>query len=645
MALLRTFYTNFTGGEVTPLLSSRIDTEAYQNGAKQLRNVRIRSQGGVTRRPGTLYLQTLTNTDYQVEPYVYDEDEAYIILFRNTVIDIVDASSPTTIVDTITSAPYTTAMLGNIRVAQSGDTMIITHPDVEIKKLTRTSANNFSLDQYVFDTASTPTKVYQPYHKFVAASTFITPSSASAGSITLTASANTFLTNHVNQTWRFVDSAGKVVYALITGYTNFTTATATLYDDLANTNIIYNFGEPVFSALRGYARTCIFHDQRLIFGGSKSLPNHMFMSKVSEFFNFDVGTSQDADAIQFQIAENQVSEIKSLASLRHLTVFTSEQELYVPTSENKPLTPATVTIKKQTNYGSGAIQPEVFDGAIVYATKSLGAIREFVFSDISQAYNSDALTIVSQDTIGTPSKITAQQEASDQIEGYLYMVNTDGDLSVFMSIRKEKLQAWSKYTTTGTIKNIVNVNRQIYLVVQRTFNSTNYTMLERLDNTCFLDCSKKFTSSPSNNEYSVSHLAHGTVYVRSGNYSLGEHTVSSGGVCTTTETVGTAEIGLNFTPTIQTLPPEFQLQEGVTVGEKRRIVRAVLDLYESLSITAKGTEILVRNVTDDLSTEPSKITARKEVYLLGWSTDGTVTVTSSDPLPLTVNGIMLEVEI
>ncbi len=70
-----------------------------------------------------------------------------------------------------------------------------------------------------------------------------------------------------------------------------------------------------------------------------------------------------------------------------------------------------------------------------------------------------------------------------------------------------------------------------------------------------------------------------------------------------------------------------------------------MDLYESLSITAKGTEILVRNVTDDLSTEPSKITARKEVYLLGWSTDGTVTVTSSDPLPLTVNGIMLEVEI
>ena len=32
MALLRQFYTNFTSGELSPLLSSRIDTEAYKNG-------------------------------------------------------------------------------------------------------------------------------------------------------------------------------------------------------------------------------------------------------------------------------------------------------------------------------------------------------------------------------------------------------------------------------------------------------------------------------------------------------------------------------------------------------------------------------------------------------------------------------------
>ena len=89
-------------------------------------------------------------------------------------------------------------------------------------------------------------------------------------------------------------------------------------------------------ASQGYARSVAFHDQRLIFGGSKDLPNHLFMSQVGEFFNFDVGTGLDDESIQVQIAENQVSEIKSIESFRHLSIFTSEAELYVPTTENRP---------------------------------------------------------------------------------------------------------------------------------------------------------------------------------------------------------------------------------------------------------------------------------------------------------------------
>ena len=139
MALLRQFYTNFTSGELSPLLSSRIDTEAYKNGVKKLRNGRVRAQGGVTRRPGLKYLQTLSNLTFQTEPYVYDEDEAYIILFSNGRIDIVDQSNPTSIATSITSGcPWGASQIGELVVAQSGDTMIIVHPDLAMKKLTRT---------------------------------------------------------------------------------------------------------------------------------------------------------------------------------------------------------------------------------------------------------------------------------------------------------------------------------------------------------------------------------------------------------------------------------------------------------------------------------------------------------------------------
>ena len=44
--------TNFTAGEISPLLFGRGDLRAYDNGAAQLRNVFIHPTGGVYRRPG-----------------------------------------------------------------------------------------------------------------------------------------------------------------------------------------------------------------------------------------------------------------------------------------------------------------------------------------------------------------------------------------------------------------------------------------------------------------------------------------------------------------------------------------------------------------------------------------------------------------
>ena len=642
MALLRQFYTNFTSGELSPLLSSRIDSEAYKNGGKTLTNVRLRAQGGVTRRPGLRYLQTLSNVPYQTEPYIYDEDEAYLLLFSNTKLEIVDVSDPTNILQTITSCPWLTANIGNIVVSQSGDTMIIVNPYFEIKKLTRTSATNFALTDYSFDQSGG--KLFMPYHKFAAKNITISPTGTS-GSVTLNSSSvNVFQAAHNGMYLRLVDSAKTVVYALITNYTDSSTVTATLSGAIANTNAIDEWAEPVFSSIRGFPRTVTFHDQRLIFGGSRDLPNFLFMSKAGEFFNFDVGTGLDDESIQVQIAENQVSEIKALSSFRHLSIFTSEQELYVPTSENRPLTPATITVKSQTSFGSSGVQPKDFDGATLFLTKSKGSVREFIYSDLSQGYNSDAITLLSQHLIGTPLDMETQAESSDQIESYMYLVNSDGHMPVFMSIRKEKLNGWVQYQTTGSFKNISNVNREMYVVSERTIDGSTVTSLEKLSNSYHTDMGAQLSGS-SSTTWQVAHLPNTAVVVKSGNYALGTFTTSANGTVTLNDPVTSVEIGLAYTPVISTLPPEFQLADGVSVGQKRRIVRAVLDLFQTLDVKAKGTKILIRNVTEDFSLEPTPVTGRKEVYLLGWGNEGSVTITQDEPLPFSLNGILLEVEV
>ena len=50
-----TLQTNFTTGEIDPLLTSRIDINQYYNGLDKARNVLIQPQGGVVRRPGLEY--------------------------------------------------------------------------------------------------------------------------------------------------------------------------------------------------------------------------------------------------------------------------------------------------------------------------------------------------------------------------------------------------------------------------------------------------------------------------------------------------------------------------------------------------------------------------------------------------------------
>lgn len=645
MALLRQYYTNFTAGELTPLLSSRIDADAYKNAVKTLRNARIRAQGGITRRPGMVYHQTINNEPYQLESYIFDENESYILLFRNGALDIVDTTSPNTILQTITSSrcEWDATNIGQLVVSQSGDTMVIVHPDFLMKKLTRTSATNFDLDDFEF--YENDNIKFTAYHKFSPNSVTVTPGATSGTNITLTASAATWSSNMTGTFIKLIDSTGAARFFEIKTYTSDTVVRGDLSAGLANTTAITDWKEEVFSEKRGFARTVIFHDQRLIFGGSRDLPNTIMMSKTAEFFDFEVGTGLDDEGIQLEISENQVSEIKALTSLRHLTVFTSEQELYIPTTENKPLTPSTITIKKQTSFGSSDTQPLEFDGAVVYLTKTKGAIREFVFSDLSQAYNSDALTILSQDLITEPVDMAAQREAFDQVEGYLYIVNDDGTLPIFMSIRKEKLQGWARYETEGLFKNIVNVNRVMYCVVERTIDGSTVTHLEQFSNNYFLDASVQLTNATAKTNWTVAHLPNTDVYVRNGNYSLGQYTTDANGDINLTSAVTDVEIGVNYVPTLVTLPPEFQLQDGVSVGQKRRIVRAVLDVYSTLNIKAKGNKILIRAVNSNFANAPDPITERKEIYLLGWSKDGTVTITSDEPLLLSLNGILLEVEI
>ena len=61
MARANTIQTNFTSGEVSPVLKGRVDIERYFNSAEEIQNFIVRPQGGLTRRSGTKFINEAKN--------------------------------------------------------------------------------------------------------------------------------------------------------------------------------------------------------------------------------------------------------------------------------------------------------------------------------------------------------------------------------------------------------------------------------------------------------------------------------------------------------------------------------------------------------------------------------------------------------
>lgn len=216
MPTIKQVQTNFSSGEVDPLLRMRVDTGAYQNGAATLRNCSLLNTGGVSRRAGTRYLATLP-TDSRLLPFEFSSSERYVFALSNNRLDVFSTSG--TLLTTITSGvPWTGAQLRQISYTQAADVMILCHPSWAPRVVRRTGASSFTISAFAFDTSLDGNKIYQPYYKFADDTVTISVSATSGTGRTITASSGVFTSSYVGTIIRWKD-----VEILITAFTNSTT--------------------------------------------------------------------------------------------------------------------------------------------------------------------------------------------------------------------------------------------------------------------------------------------------------------------------------------------------------------------------------------------------------------------------------------
>lgn len=638
---------DFTHGEFSPKAYSRFDIVLYSKGAQKLRNVLVISQGGAKRRFGSKFVVDLgfTTDDFKTVEFEFEEDISYLFIFDNLRLkiyrdDLLVANLVTT---------YTAAEVKDLKFAQTTNLMLIAHRDHQPAQISR-GASDASWSLSNFDI-----KVFPP-HDFTKNyfNDKFTLSGISIGTprnLTRTTGTFNFTSDYIGGVFIAAgpDITNPIGFARIISITGPTVAIVDIKSPFSRTindgeDVI--IAEPAWSASRGWPVTVSFYQDRLVFGGSRSLPQTLFMSKTGDFNSFDISNGQADDAIVEQIATNKPNNIKHLIADRTLQIYCSNAEFAPPQLEDTAMTPGEISIRKQTNNGSTNVEPVVLDNQSFYVKRGGRGVMSFVFDFQAQSYQSEEISILSEHLIDQPVDSGVWRGTRRDDADYLFIVNSDGTIAVYQSRTNQNISAWTLISTEGLYKDVVQVGDDVYSIVKRTINSVDKYYLEKFDFALFTDSSFTNTfGTPTTVITGLSHLEGETVRVRGDGFVLESETVA-GAQITLERAVTEVEVGLNFNTLIEPLPVVIQASDGPTAYIPKRTVRIFVDYLDSLGVFVQNVPIPFESfgptVLDQVPIPQSSI---EEYHDLGWARRPLVRIEQFDPLPMTIRGIGYEVEI
>lgn len=651
--------TNFSTGELDPLLRARVDLSAYANALEKATNVVCQPQGGIRRRPGSRYITALPNSStpsaangVRLVEFEFSTSDSYMLcfthhrmyIFKNGALITNINGSGNPYLDT-SGVSLSGSALANVVWTQSADTLIVVHPDIAPVEIVRGATDaTWTVGAVPFDSI--------PKYAFAVSVTnpagTLTPSAVS-GKVTLTASSSVFTSGSVGQ-YVNAQPQGR---AKIVRYNSGTSVDAITEFPFFNTSAIANGSwdyesgyEAVWSSGKGWPRSVTFHEGRLYFGGSKSRPSTIWGSKVGLFFDFEATEGLDDDAVEATLDTNTFNAIVDIISGRDLQVFTTGGEFYVPQNGLDPITPTNFFVKTASRNGTKqGIRVQQLESGTLFVQRQGKSLNEFAYTDTQATYVTQKVSLLAGHLLKTPTRIALRRSVATDENDLLLITNADdGTMAVFSLLRAQNVIAPSEFITVDGAYIDVNVDiSTIYTVVKRNVNGVDQYYVEIFDNDLLTDCAKSGTGVVST--VAMSHLATETVNILEDGTVQANQAVPSGGTLTLPRaTVSSYEVGLPIAVVARTMPVDLKLQTGTRLGFKKRIVEVNALVVDTQHMKINGTQIPFRAFGDILDQPVAEYTGTKTLNgILGYSQEAKITITQDIPLKMTLLGMEFKI--
>ena len=499
--------------------------------------------------------EVTTSTNSFVHGWEYGADQSYLVVLSSgsaRFFRTPHASSTSTVEVANVVLPYTTAQLGDVRVAQTENVMLLFHEEHPPQRIIADgldNINSFVVDDIPFtnvpqfdyndDDSPVVTAAVQvlTFAHFSAGNTYqldvegilsknITYAGDDPSNTPEQDSTAENLRKGLQDMPNFGDSGisvertGTNTYTitfdgasakpleLLSGFPTGNNAHANAALGFSRTTTGASRSEDVWSAERGYPRTGVFYDGRLWLGGTKSKPQSIFASRAGSFFDYFIEQGDDDEGIFVTIDSRGLTEIVDINPDRGLQVFCVGSEFVV-----KGNTPATVIVDQQTRHGSFSVESQSIDGATLFVDKNGKTLRQFLFSFNEDAFTSNDISVLSSQLINQPVDMAILPGTTTDDANWVFIVNEDGTAAVLNTMRSQDINGFTRWTpgasaADATKKNLIQscavAGDQLYMIVKRTAGASTFLDIERWDFDRMLDSGVKQTVSTTGSDITLS---------------------------------------------------------------------------------------------------------------------------------------------
>ena len=407
--------------------------------------------------------------------------------------------------------------------------------------------------------------------------------------------------------------------------------------------------EGAYSDKNGYPKCIAIHENRLCLAGTTNDPNRIWLSQIDDLNNFILGAN-DTDALDLKFNSLTQDEIKWLCSARELVIGTTANEWSLGSgSDNLPLTPTQLNLKRRSQYGSSKVQGTLVNSAILFLMRQGKKLREWYLQNNQEDYLAQDLAAIAEHITGTGiTQIAVQNQPTTTV----WLVRNDGVLVGLTYERESKTFAWHRHVFTGTVESVSVLptsgdEDEVYLSIKRT--SGTKRDLVKLDKH---NWGSTHTSEYSGLDFYVKKTSHSSATVTGLDHLDGVTVTAKVNGVTETKTVSSGSITLGSTPSgatvyvgrtyTSTLAPLY-LDADASIGSKKSIHHATIRFKDTLEAKVGQKETSTDDVkfgsTTQLNTEDAEVWLANHNEFLQ-----TIYVVSDTPQPCEVLAMVVDVE-